>query len=65
VLEDSPRGIASAQAAGCPVIAVPSMPLPAGMAGASHRPGRMVVASLREVDLARLRQVVISCADGV
>jgi HAD superfamily hydrolase (TIGR01509 family) len=67
VLEDSPRGIASAQAAGCPVIAVPSMPLPAGMAGAGQ-PGaarQLVVASLREVDLARLRRVVISCADGV
>jgi HAD superfamily hydrolase (TIGR01509 family) len=62
-LEDSPRGIASAQAAGCPVIAVPSMPLPAGMAGAGH-PGRAIVASLREVDLAILRRVVISCADG-
>jgi HAD superfamily hydrolase (TIGR01509 family) len=65
VLEDSPRGIASAQAAGCPVIAVPSMPLPAGIAGEGDSPGRMVVASLREVDLARLRRVVISCADGV
>ena len=67
VLEDSPRGIASAQAAGCPVIAVPSMPLPAGTAGAGPpgAPARMVVASLREVDLARLRRVVISCADGV
>jgi HAD superfamily hydrolase (TIGR01509 family) len=65
-LEDSPRGIASAQAAGCPVIAVPSMPLPAGMAGAgqAHAPARTVVASLREVDLARLRGIMISCADG-
>jgi HAD superfamily hydrolase (TIGR01509 family) len=65
-LEDSPRGIASAQAAGCPVIAVPSMPLPAATAGAGqpHVPGRMVVASLREVDLARLRGIMISCADG-
>jgi beta-phosphoglucomutase-like phosphatase (HAD superfamily) len=64
---DSPRGIASAQAAGCPVIAVPSMSLPAATAGAGqpHVPGRMVVASLREVDLARLRRVVISCADGL
>jgi HAD superfamily hydrolase (TIGR01509 family) len=66
-LEDSPRGISSAQAAGCPVIAVPSMPLPGGMAGAGQ-PGAaapMVVASLHEVDLARLRGVMISCADGV
>lgn len=30
VLEDSPSGIASGQAAGCAVIAVPSMPLPGG-----------------------------------
>jgi beta-phosphoglucomutase-like phosphatase (HAD superfamily) len=66
-LEDSPRGIASAQAAGCPVIAVPSMPLPAGMTGAGqpHAPGHLVVASLREVDLARLQRMVISRADGV
>jgi hypothetical protein len=43
------------------------MPLPAGLAGAGQpgAPGRIVVASLREVDLARLRRVVISCADGV
>jgi len=65
-LEDSPRGIASAEAAGCPVIAVPSMPLSVGTAGAGEpgAPGRIVVASLREVDLARLRGIMISCADG-
>jgi beta-phosphoglucomutase-like phosphatase (HAD superfamily) len=50
VLEDSPRGIAAAEAAGCPVIAVPSVPLPAGLAVA-------VAPSLREVDLAKLREV--------
>jgi HAD superfamily hydrolase (TIGR01509 family) len=54
-LEDSPRGIAAAQAAGCPVIAVPSVPLPAALGTA--QPGRAVVTSLREVDLARLRQL--------
>jgi hypothetical protein len=43
---------------------VPSMPLPAGTAGEGRGPGRMVVASLHEVDLARLQRVVISCADG-
>ena len=48
VLEDSPRGIAAAEAAGCPVIAVPSVPLPAGLTAT-------VAASLRDVDLARLR----------
>jgi HAD superfamily hydrolase (TIGR01509 family) len=56
VLEDSPRGIAAAEAAGCPVIAVPSVPLPAALGTA--RPGRALVTSLREVDLARLRRVV-------
>jgi len=54
-LEDSPRGMASAEAAGCPVIAVPSMPLPAAQGTA--QPGRAIVASLREVDLARIRQL--------
>jgi HAD superfamily hydrolase (TIGR01509 family) len=53
VLEDSPRGIAAAEAAGCPVIAVPSVPLPPVTA----HPGRATVTSLREVDLARLREV--------
>ena len=36
VLEDSPTGIAAARAAGCPVIAVPSVPVPPGP-GAHHR----------------------------
>jgi HAD superfamily hydrolase (TIGR01509 family) len=63
VLEDSPRGIASARAAGCPVIAVPSMPRPAGMAG-PDRPGHAVVTSLREVDLARLREMVMVSRAG-
>jgi HAD superfamily hydrolase (TIGR01509 family) len=49
-LEDSLTGIASAEAAGCAVIAVPNVaPVPA-------RSGRVIVGSLREVDLARLRQ---------
>ena len=52
-LEDSPRGIASAHAAGCPVIAVPSMPLPSAM----DRPARPTAGSLLEVSLARLREV--------
>jgi len=47
-LEDSPRGVAAAQAAGCPVIAVPSVPLPAGLIVA-------VVPTLCEIDLAALR----------
>jgi HAD superfamily hydrolase (TIGR01509 family) len=48
-LEDSPRGIAAAQAAGCPVIAVPSVPLPVGQTAP-------VVPTLCEVDLAALRE---------
>jgi HAD superfamily hydrolase (TIGR01509 family) len=51
-LEDSPNGVASAEAAGCRVVAVPSLvPIPA-------QPGRVVVASLREVDLALLGRLV-------
>ena len=43
VLEDSPNGVASAQAAGCQVFAVPSMvPIPPA-------PGRIVVRSLRDL----------------
>jgi HAD superfamily hydrolase (TIGR01509 family) len=53
-LEDSPNGVASAEAAGCRVVAVPSLvPIPA-------RPGRVVAASLSEVDLAVLRRLVSS-----
>jgi HAD superfamily hydrolase (TIGR01509 family) len=53
-LEDSPNGVASAEAAGCRVVAVPSLvPIPA-------RPGRLVAASLSEVDLAMLRRLVSS-----
>jgi HAD superfamily hydrolase (TIGR01509 family) len=48
-LEDSPRGVAAAQAAGCPVIAVPSVPLPAELIVA-------VVPTLCEIDLAALRE---------
>lgn len=51
-LEDSPNGVASAQAAGCALIAVPSLvPIPAG-------PGRVVARSLTEVDLPLLRTLV-------
>ncbi|MBG0816816.1 HAD family phosphatase [Planomonospora sp. ID82291] len=48
-LEDSPNGVTAATAAGCRVVAVPSvLPIP-------HAPGRLVVASLREVDVEVLR----------
>ena len=51
VLEDSPTGIAAARAAGCPVIAVPSVPVPPG-------PGVVAVGSLEEVGFDLLESVV-------
>jgi HAD superfamily hydrolase (TIGR01509 family) len=44
-LEDSPNGLASAAAAGCPTIAVPGVVPPA------PAPGRTIVGSLSEVDV--------------
>ena len=52
VLEDSPNGVAAATAAGCAVVAVPSL-LPVEPA-----PGRLVVPSLAEVTVARLRELL-------
>jgi HAD superfamily hydrolase (TIGR01509 family) len=50
-LEDSPNGVASAGAAGCRVVAVPSLvPVPPA-------PGRIVVPALTEVSLATLREL--------
>jgi HAD superfamily hydrolase (TIGR01509 family) len=50
-LEDSPNGVASAAAAGCRVVAVPSLvPIP-------RAPGRVVVPALTEVSLATLREL--------
>ncbi|MGP3932788.1 HAD family hydrolase [Nonomuraea sp. KM88] len=49
VLEDSPNGVAAATAAGCAVVAVPSL-LPVEAAA-----GRLVVSSLEEVTVDRLR----------
>jgi hypothetical protein len=44
--------VAAAEAAGCPVIAVPCLlPIP-------EAPGRIVVGSLREVDVPLLRSLV-------
>jgi HAD superfamily hydrolase (TIGR01509 family) len=51
-LEDSPNGVASAEAAGCRLVAVPSL-VPIGA-----RPGRVIATSLAEVDLAMLRKLV-------
>ncbi|MEU1881747.1 HAD family phosphatase [Streptosporangium sp. NPDC020072] len=51
VLEDSPNGVTSATAAGCRVVAVPSvLPVP-------QAPGRLVVGSLREVGVETLREL--------
>jgi len=52
VLEDSPTGVAAATAAGCAVVAVPSL-LPVDPA-----PGRLVVSSLTEVTVSDLRALV-------
>ncbi len=54
VLEDSPAGIRSGEAAGCAVVAVPSVP------GVHPEPGprRLVLDSLTDLDLARLRDLV-------
>jgi HAD superfamily hydrolase (TIGR01509 family) len=52
VLEDSPNGVAAATAAGCAVVAVPSL-LPIEAA-----PGRLVVTSLVEVTIPDLRALV-------
>ncbi|MEU9833753.1 HAD family phosphatase [Streptosporangium sp. NPDC048047] len=55
-LEDSPNGVNAATAAGCRVVAVPSvLPIPPA-------PGRLVVASLREVDVEVLRAHVVGAA---
>lgn len=49
VLEDSPNGVAAAEAAGCLVVAVPSLlPIPA-------QPGRVVASSLSHIDLGMLQ----------
>ena len=57
VLEDSPTGIAAARAAGCPVIAVPSVPVPPG-------PGLVTVGSLEEVSFDLLEAMVTGNFDG-
>ena len=51
VLEDSPTGVAAARAAGCPVIAVPSVPVPPS-------PGLVTVKSLEEVSIGLLEAAV-------
>jgi HAD superfamily hydrolase (TIGR01509 family) len=57
VLEDSPNGVVAAEAAGCRVIAVPNVaPVPSA-------PGRVIVDSLTEVSLGRLRELAGGTAD--
>jgi HAD superfamily hydrolase (TIGR01509 family) len=52
VVEDTATGVNAAEAAGCQVVAVPSVaPIPAA-------PGRTVVSSLEEVDLTFLRGLI-------
>src|SRR5437868_1247200 len=53
VLEDSPNGVAAAEAAGCVTVAVP------GLLPISPAPGRIVVSSLREVTLEWLSSLVV------
>ena len=49
VIEDSRNGVAAAEAAGCLVVAVPGVvPIP-------HTPGRLVVSSISELTVPRLR----------
>ncbi|MGE5137465.1 MAG: HAD family hydrolase [Gemmatimonadota bacterium] len=50
-LDDSPTGVASAEAAGCAVVAVPSVPMP-------DHPGRLVVSALTALDLPRLQEII-------
>jgi len=51
-IEDSPTGVTAAEAAGCVTIAIPHhVPIPAA-------PGRVLVDSLRELDLAALDRLV-------
>ncbi|MEV8451845.1 HAD family phosphatase [Streptomyces sp. NPDC052095] len=52
VIEDTATGVAAAEAAGCRVVAVPSV------APIAPAPGRQVVGSLEEVDLPFLRRLV-------
>lgn len=52
VLEDSPNGVNSATAAGCRVVAVPSLlPIPPA-------PNRLIVPSLRQIDLGALCELI-------
>lgn len=54
VLEDSPNGVAAGTAAGCAVVAVPSV------LAIPPAPRRLVVESLKQVDVATLRALVLA-----
>ncbi|MGG2459740.1 HAD-IA family hydrolase [Streptomyces sp. RGM 3693] len=57
-VEDTPTGVASAEAAGCQVLAVPSAaPVPPA-------PGRTILDSLKQADLPLLRSLVTDSAAG-
>lgn len=72
-LEDSPNGVASAEAAGCMVVAVPSVAgvppdpgpqaigfaRPASEQGGASPKNRLVVSSLRDISLGRLREQIV------
>ncbi|MGW8555927.1 HAD family hydrolase [Streptomyces tubercidicus] len=59
VIEDTLTGVAAGEAAGCPVVAVPSVtPIPPS-------PGRTVVCSLEEVDLPFLRTLITESRGSV
>ncbi|GAU66232.1 putative phosphatase [Streptomyces sp. NBRC 110611] len=59
VIEDTVTGVTAGEAAGCPVVAVPSVTrIPPG-------PGRTVVTSLEEVDLPFLRTLITESRGGV
>ncbi|WP_431946672.1 HAD family hydrolase [Actinacidiphila sp. bgisy167] len=53
VVEDTPTGVAAAEAAGCRIVAVPSI------AGIEPAPGRTVVPSLERVDVPFLRSLIM------
>jgi len=55
-LEDSPNGVAAAEAAGCVTVAVP------GLAPIDARHGRLVAASLADLDLDLLNSLVAQAA---
>ena len=57
VVEDSPTGVASGEAAGCPMVIVPSV------TSIGPAPGRTLLTSLEQLDVALLRSLVPEC-DG-